>query len=102
MEENFNELVLRFTDGTADEIKKAGTAAAPAGNPGSAIERINSALRKDLHYNLHARLLEDVLGAKPGGLFVAFIKGKKYDSRIIYALDPRGVHAFGMGSTRRD
>jgi hypothetical protein len=98
MEENFNELVLRFTDGTADEIKKAGTAAAPAGNPGSAIERINSALRKDLHYNLHARLLEDVLGAKPGGLFVAFIKGKKYNAKMIYVIDPRGVHAFGMGS----
>jgi len=97
MEENFNELVLRFTDGTADEIKKAGTAAAPAGNPGSALERINSALRKDLHYNLHARILEDVLGTRPGGLFVAFIKGKKYNNKMVYAMDPRGVHAFGMG-----
>ncbi|MFZ3212214.1 MAG: M1 family aminopeptidase [Terriglobales bacterium] len=98
MEESFNELVLRFTDGTADEIKKAGTAAAAAGNPGAALQRVNSGLRTELHYNLHARLLEDVLGTKPGGLFVAFIKGKKYDSRMIYALDPRGVHAFGMGS----
>jgi len=98
MEETFNELVLRFTDGTADEIKKVGTAAAPAGNPGTALEGINSALRKDLHYNLHARLLEDVLATRPGGLFVAFIRGKKYDSRMIYAIDPRGVHAFGLRS----
>ncbi len=97
LEENFNELVLRFTDGTAEEIKKAGTAAAAAGNPSPALDRINSALRKDLHYNLHARILEDVLGTRPGGLFIAFIKGKRYDSRMIYAMDPRGVHAFGMG-----
>ena len=97
LEENFNELVLRFTDGTADEIKKAGSPAAPTGNPSAALDRINTALRKELHYNLHARLLEDVLGTGQGGLFVAFIRGKKYDSRMIYALDPRGVHAFGMG-----
>jgi len=70
LEETFNELVLRFTDGTDDEIKKAGTAAVPAGNPGAALDRVNSALRKDLHYNLHARLLEDVPGAGQGGLFV--------------------------------
>ena len=98
MEENFNELVLRFTDSTDEEIKKSGTAAPAAGNPAAALERINTALRKELHYNLHARLLEDVLDPNAGGLFVAFIKGKKYDSRMIYILDPRGVHAFGMGS----
>jgi len=98
MDETFNELVLRFTDGTADEIQKAGSPAAAAGNAGAALDRVNTGLRKELHYNLHARLLEDVLGTKPGGLFVAFIKGKKYDSRMIFALDPRGVHAFGMRS----
>jgi len=98
MEENFNELVLRFTDGTDGEIRKAGTAAAPAGNPGSALEHVNSALRKDMHFNLHAQLLEDVLSARPGGLFVAFIKGKKYNSRMLFITDPRGVYALGMGS----
>ena len=97
MEESFNELVLRFTDGTADEIKNAGTAAAAAGNAGSALDHINTALRKELHFNLHARLLEDVISAKVGSLFVAFIKGKKYNGKMIYAADPRGVHAFGMG-----
>ncbi len=94
MEENFSELVLRFTDGSYEEIKKAGTAAAPAGNPGSALDRVNAALRKDLHYNLHARILEDVLGTAPGSLFVAFIRGKKYDSKMIYAVDPRGLRGF--------
>jgi len=98
MEENFNELVLRFTDGTDGEIRKAGTAAAPAGNPGRALEHVNSALRKDMHFNLHARLLEDVLGNGAGGLFAAFIKGNKYSGKMIYITDTRGVHAFGMGS----
>jgi hypothetical protein len=97
MEENFNELVLRFTDDTYEEIKKAGTAAAPASNPGGPLEHVNTALRKHLHYNLHARLLEDVIGTGPGGLFVAFIKGKKYDSKMIYVIDPRGVHRFHAG-----
>jgi hypothetical protein len=97
MEENFNELVLRFTDGTADEVKSAGTPSAAAGNAGGALDHVNTALRKDLHYNLHARMLRDVLGTGPDGLFVAFIKGKKYSSKMIYAMDARGVHAFGMG-----
>jgi hypothetical protein len=91
LEENFNELVLRFSDGTTEEIKKAGSPAAAAGNPGAALDRVNTALRKDLHYNLHARLLEDVLGTRREGMFVAFIRGKRYDSRMLYIIDPSGL-----------
>jgi len=94
MEERFSELVLRFTDDTYEEIKKAGSAAAPAGNPDEPLQHVNTALRKHLHYNLHARLLEDVMGTGPGGMFVAFIKGKKYDSKMIYVIDPRGLRRF--------
>jgi len=94
MEETFNELVLRFTDDTYEEIKKAGTPAPAGGNAGAVLDHVNTALRKHLHYNLHARILQDVLGTGPGGLFVAFIKGKKYDSRMLYVIDPTGLHRF--------
>ena len=94
MEETFNELVLRFTDGTADEIQKAGTPAPTGGNAGAALDHVNTALRKHLHYNLHARILRDVLGTGRSGLFVAFVKGRKYDGRMLYIVDPSGLRDF--------
>lgn len=90
--EEFNELVLLFTDGTYEEIKKAAGAgqAAVSGEAADALAHIQKALRKELHYNLSARILQDVLSAGPGGLFAAFIKGKKYSGKMLYVVDPRG------------
>jgi hypothetical protein len=44
-----------------------------------------------LKYNLDGRILEDVLSSEPGGLFVAFIHGKRYNEKEIYAIDPHGA-----------
>ena len=44
-----------------------------------------------LKYNLDGRILEDVLSSEPGGLFVAFIHGKRYNDKEIYAIDPHGA-----------
>jgi len=49
-----------------------------------------------LKYNLDGRNLEDVLGSEPGGLFVAFIHGKRYNDKEIYAIDPHGAPALIM------
>ena len=91
--EEFNESVLRFTDGTYDEIKKAAgvSAGSPAGNAAGSLKEINDALRTKLKANLHGRLLEDVLSPEPGGFFIAYIKGKKYNSKLVYENDPHGV-----------
>jgi len=70
--ENFNHLVLRFTDGTYEELKKSGGAAS-GGCDGGLLHDSQNAMRHDrmLKYNLDGRILEDVLGSDPGGLFVA-------------------------------
>ena len=44
-----------------------------------------------LKYNLDARIFQDVLSSEAGGLFVAFIHGKKYNDKEIFAIDPHGM-----------
>ena len=88
--ETFSHLVLRFTDSTYDEIKKAGTAGLGGCDAGLLRDSQNTA-RHRLHYNLDARILEDVLRPDPGGLFVAFVHGKHYDDKLLYNIDPNGA-----------
>src|SRR5271165_3824404 len=64
--ENFSHLVLRFTDSTYDEIKKAGSAAT-GGCDNGLLKDSQNATRKILKTNLEARILEDVLRPEPGG-----------------------------------
>src|SRR6476660_8860894 len=90
--EHFSKLVLRFTDGSYDEIKKSGTAASGGCNA-EPLRDTQNAMRHDrmLKYNLDARILEDVLSPEAGGLFVAFIHGKKYNDKEIFVIDPHGA-----------
>jgi len=88
--ENFSQLVLRFTDSTYDELKKSGTDAAGACDPGL-LQDSQHTTRKILNYNLSARILQDVLRDQPGGLFVAFIHGKRYNSKLLFVIDPNGA-----------
>ena len=88
--ESFDTLVLRFTDGTYDELKAAGPAATGPCN-GDPLHNGAKALRKEVHYNLDARILQDVVSAEPGGLFVALIHGKKYEGKTVFAIDPHGA-----------
>jgi Peptidase family M1 domain len=88
--ENFSHLVLRFTDGTYDELKKAGSPTSPSCDP-NLLRESQNASRKKLHYNFEARLLQDVLSPQPGGLFVAFVHGKKYNDKILFVIDPHGA-----------
>ncbi len=85
--ENFSQMVLRFTDSTYDDIKKAGGVATSACDPGL-LKDSQHTMRHKLKENLDSRILEDVLSSAPGGLFVAFIHGKHYNGQELYTIDP--------------
>jgi hypothetical protein len=85
--EKFERLVLRFTDSTYDEIKKAGTPATGGCDAGP-LKDSQNVTRHRLKHNLEAELLGDMLSPEPRGLFVAFVHGKRYDDKEIYSLDP--------------
>jgi hypothetical protein len=96
MKEEFDELVLRFTDSTYDEIKKSPAAVPSTGTCKSGLlDDSKSATRKRISFNLEGRILQDVLSDEPGGLFVAFIRGKNYGKRLVFFIDPHGV-PFGL------
>jgi hypothetical protein len=90
-EEEFNEkferLVLRFTDSTYDEIKKAGTPASGSCDAGL-LKDSQSTTRHKIKHNLEMELLAEVLSPEPRGIFFAFIHGKHYDDKEIFELDP--------------
>lgn len=90
--EKFSEMVLRFTDSTYEEIKKAGTAA-PGPCGASQLRDIQNTLRDNrmLKYNLDGRLLQDVLSSESGGLFWAFIHGQRYNGKELFIIDPHGA-----------
>ena len=91
--EEFSTLVLRFTDGSDIEIKKAGNLTKGAGQGVGELKESNEALRtwNKIRYNLHGRILQDVLSERTGGLFYAFIKGRKFTKEMVFAVDPHGV-----------
>lgn len=102
--EQFNKMVLRFTDDTYEEVKRQ-TQVQPGGSAASAQETLDNhrrMLRKGkvglfglggafLRYNLDARILMDLLhSGKRGGLFNAYFDGKRYGD-LLYSIDPLGV-----------
>jgi hypothetical protein len=90
--ENYEQAVFRFTDATYEEIKKGGSPAA-GGCDGGTLHNSQDAMRHNLtlKWNLEARLLQDVLGTEPGGFFLAFVHGKKYEDKEIFVVDPHGA-----------
>ena len=88
--ESFDHMVLRFTDNTYEELKRS-SKPGTGGCDQEFLHRSQLATRKDLHYNLDARILQDILSSEAGGLFVAFIHGKHYDGKTMFIIDPHGV-----------
>jgi hypothetical protein len=88
--ESFDQLVLRFTDGTYEELKAAGKPGGGSCDP-ALLRNSEKASRKEMRYNLDARILQDVLSSEAGGLFVAFVHGKHYDGRTLLFIDPHGA-----------
>ena len=89
--ENFSQMVLRFTDSTYDELKKSGSAGASNCDAGP-LRDSQHTTRHKLKTNLESRILEDVLSPEPGGLFIAFIHGKRYDGQELFSIDPHEGH----------
>jgi hypothetical protein len=102
--EQFNKMVLRFTDSTYDEIKKqAGVKTGPANSGAqSVLDNHRNLLRKGkafgsfssalglLHYNLDARIFMDVMRPHSEGLFMAYFNGKRYGD-MLFGIDPLGA-----------
>ena len=95
--EQFNQLVLRFTDKTFEEIKASPNVSPnPAGSQAAkardAYREKLTLLRKQLRTNLDLRTLMDVYSPRLPGYFLAFVNGKRY-SKLIYHIDPLGLAA---------
>jgi hypothetical protein len=107
-DEDFTQVVLRFTDSTADELRKAGTAI-PAKSDSTLTQQameFHIFQREHLHENVDLRLLEDVLSpvavkdakagdnrtgdVTQGGFFLASIKGVS-NPHLLFEIDPRGA-----------
>jgi hypothetical protein len=93
LDQPFTTAVLAFTDDTAAELKAASTGAASASSAAGLAEEMQSLCRKDLHYDLEERLLADVIRSKPGGFFMANLKGPLFSKRLLYFVDPNGAFA---------
>jgi hypothetical protein len=94
LDQRFTNAVFEFTDGTAEELKSKGVAGASA--PGEVMGRAGDTrdlFRRQLEYNLEARLLEDLGKPGSGGFFMAEMKGPMFSKRLIYVVDPRGALA---------
>lgn len=85
--EKFEQLVIRFTDSTYDEIKKAGTPGTPDCNA-ALLKDTQNTTRHRIKHNLDSEILGEILSTEPRGIFVAFIHGKRYDDKEIFQMDP--------------
>jgi hypothetical protein len=93
VDEDFDQVVLRFTDGTADELHKASTGSGQSSNSfGKAAQELRSFARSrdQLGMNIDLRLLEDVASLVPGGYFLAAVHGGK-NGHLYFFYDPNGV-----------
>ncbi len=90
-DEDFDQAVLRFTDGTAAELRKGATGKGDT-DPGfvRAAQELQSFARLKLHDNIDLRLLQDVLSPAPGGYFMAAIHSPKAP-HLFFLLDPQGA-----------
>ncbi len=90
-DEDFDQVVLRFTDATAAELHKGSAGKGEANNFYiKAAQEFQSFARIKLHDNYDLRLLEDVLSPAAGGYFMAAVHGRK-DAHLLFLLDPQGA-----------
>ena len=95
MTQDFTTLVLRFTDGTAEEIRKAslGAAGDPDGHVREAARDLARDYRKDVSDNIELRMLADVIGSGQGQYFLAsFRMGNLLTGKnVVFVVDPEGT-----------
>jgi hypothetical protein len=98
LSQDFTSLVLRFTDDTAAEIRKAstGSAGAPPNQATSAATELAQSFRTRLHENLDLRLLSDEMmpPSDPGALYflASFRMGGVFTGRnVLFVVDPQST-----------
>ena len=92
LDQPFTTAVFAFTDDTAAELKKGSAGVAVSGgNPQAQALEAQTLFRKNMRYDLEARLLEDVVRPGGGGFFMADMKGALFSKRLIYVVDPHGA-----------
>jgi Peptidase family M1 domain len=92
LDQPFTTAVLAFTDGTAEELKRASTGDVVGNvNAMSLSQEMQNLCRKTLNYDLEERLLADVLNEHGGGFFMANLKGPIFSKRLLYFVDPKGA-----------
>lgn len=96
-DEDFTQVVLRFTDGTAEELRRAAGTGTSGTQSISGLVQIAQefhTFQKDqLFENVDLRLLEDVLNPsklEDGGFFLAAVKGVA-NPHILLEIDPHGA-----------
>ena len=90
-DEDFDQVILRFSDATAAELRKASAGAGQADHSfADAAQQFHNFQRNKLFDNIDLRLLEDVLSPAQGGYFFAAVHGKKSHS-LFLTIDPHGV-----------
>jgi len=95
IKENFDRLVLRFTDKTFEEIKASPQAKMGTGGPQAEHARDfyrdnESLLRKTLRRNYELRTLVDLDNPNRPGFFTAFINGKRF-TKLLFQYDALGI-----------
>jgi hypothetical protein len=98
-DEDFTQVILRFTDGTDVELRRGATASSLSRSDSGrefvrAATEFHTFQREHLFENIDLRLLEDLLNPAQvpadGGFFLAAIKGK-VNQHILFEIDPRGA-----------
>ena len=90
-DDDFDQAVLRFTDATADELRKAATGKDESkAEYAKEAEELHNFARLKLRTNLDLRLLQDVLSPARGGFFLAAMHGKS-NGHLIFQIDPHGA-----------
>jgi len=103
LRDDFDALVLLFTDDTFEELGLHGPIADGAADAralagaASAFGDVLKWASKDFRTNFHLRLLADLLNAPASraGCFLAFVKGRKHPPALA-AIDPRGAQALAV------
>jgi hypothetical protein len=93
--EQFNRLVIRFSDSTFEDVKNSPNATMKTGGPASNQARgfyrdNQELLRKRLRDNRELRTLYDLYNPGRDGYFTAFIDGKRFN-KLIFMIEPLGV-----------
>jgi hypothetical protein len=93
--EQFNRLVIRFSDSTFEDVKNSPNATMKTGGPASNQARgfyrdNQEVLRKRLRDNRELRTLYDLYNPGRDGYFTAFIDGKRFN-KLIFMIEPLGV-----------